>query len=512
MSDDPNPRVSNGTCYTAANKRLDSSFIPCGNDAFGHQTCCGKGDNCLADGACFGVHGDGDPGEYGHMLTYWAGCSDPEYEDASCPKKVVDQPWVALTYCDNDDGEWAICSQSGDPSTLQPGAYCSCTDTAKATVAFKDTKTLTNLVSLPQNTGDSMSFFPGYSLSKTVPTTAGGGQATKTSPAETMTSRTLEEKTSSVAPPPPLSPPAGTNTTPSSSTSSPSLSSSSGLPSSSGSSSATTFTDANGRTVTATVTRTATSPSDTNASGSNTGNGDGSSSSSESSGLNTGAKIGVGVGMAVGGVLLVALVFLLLRRRRNNSPSSKRSRMEEDGAYMPPNEPKVPMAGGAAILEADGRPAKPHKLRGELGEGTAAAAGGGGGRRPSTKLKSAHRPRPSDDSAISELEGSLGGAGVGAGTTGVGHGITAAPPGEELATVAELPGTDAQGRRLASDDSLVPAPLQVHHGGQGGQGAPSSTTAPGAAGAGTHAGSQGNSAAIDEGAQVKPWGARWRRT
>ncbi|KAK7965753.1 uncharacterized protein PG986_000030 [Apiospora aurea] len=464
MSNHPNPRVSNGTCYTAPNKRLDSSFIPCGNDAFGHQTCCGKGDNCLADGACFGVHGDGDPGEYGHMLTYWAGCSDPEYEDASCPKKVVDQPWVALTYCDNDDGEWAICSQSGDPSTLQPGAYCSCTDAAKATVAFKDTKTLTNLVSLPQNTGDRMSFFPGYSPSQTVPTTAaGGGQATKTSPAETMTSPT-------------------------------------------------TFTDANGRTVTATVTRTASSPSDTNA-GSITGNGDGSSSSdSESSGLGTGAKIGVGVGVAVGGVLLVALVFLLLRRRRNNSPSNKRSRMEEDGAYMPPNEPKVPMAGGAAILEADGRPAKPHKLRGELGEGTVAAAAAAGGRRPSTKLKSAHRPRPSDDSAISELEGSLGGAGVGAGTTGVGHGNAAAPPGEELATVAELPGTDAQGRRLASDDSLIPAPLQVHHGGQGGQGAPSSTTAPGAAGAGTHAGSQGTSAAIDEGAQVKPWGARWRRT
>lgn len=85
MSDDPNPRVSNGTCYTASGKKLDSSFIPCGNQAFGHQTCCGKGDNCLADGACFGVHGTG----YGSMLTYWAGCSDPDYQDASCPKKVV---------------------------------------------------------------------------------------------------------------------------------------------------------------------------------------------------------------------------------------------------------------------------------------------------------------------------------------------------------------------------------------------------------------------------------------
>lgn len=91
---DLNPRVSNGTCYTASGKKLDSSFIPCGNDAFGRQTCCGKGDNCLADGACFGVHGEG----YGGMLTYWAGCSDPDYKDASCPKKVVGECCAHVSY------------------------------------------------------------------------------------------------------------------------------------------------------------------------------------------------------------------------------------------------------------------------------------------------------------------------------------------------------------------------------------------------------------------------------
>ncbi|KAK8041618.1 hypothetical protein PG994_014625 [Apiospora phragmitis] len=488
---DPNPNVSNGTCYTASGQKLDQSFIPCGNDAFGRQTCCGKGDNCLADGACFGVHGQG----YGSMLTYWAGCSDPDYEDASCPKKVVDQPWVALTLCDNGDGEWAICSQKGNPSTLQPGAYCSCTDTAKATVAFKDARSLSNLVSLPQNTGDTMSFFGDYKPTATVPTASstGGGQAT--SPVKT-TSRTLETSTI-----PPSSPPAGT-TTPS--TSSPLRSSDS----SSGSSSATTFTDANGRTTTATVTRTATSPNNTNA-GSNTGNGEG-GSDSESAGLDTGAKIGVGVGVAVGGVLLLALVLLLLRRRR----SRPAKRIEEDGGAMPPPEPKVPLADSAAILEADGRPAKPHKLRGELGEGTAAV-----GRRPSNKLKSAHRPRPSDGSAVSELEGSLGGAGAGDGVVGARHSETAAPPADEgLATVAELPGTDVQGgngnygRRLASDDSLVPAPLQVHHGGEGGHAAPQASTASGPADRRTGGESQMTSDARVEGAQVKPWGARWRRT
>ena len=80
---DPNLYVSNGTCYTAAGKELDKGFIPCGNDAFGHQTCCGAGDNCLADNACFGVHGSG----YGSMLTYMGGCTDPDYNDASCPDK-----------------------------------------------------------------------------------------------------------------------------------------------------------------------------------------------------------------------------------------------------------------------------------------------------------------------------------------------------------------------------------------------------------------------------------------
>jgi len=75
--------VSNGTCYSAAGEKLDESFIPCGNVAYGHQTCCGRGDNCLADNACFGYHGNG----YGSELTYMAGCTDPNYEDGSCPKK-----------------------------------------------------------------------------------------------------------------------------------------------------------------------------------------------------------------------------------------------------------------------------------------------------------------------------------------------------------------------------------------------------------------------------------------
>jgi hypothetical protein len=81
----PDAFISNGTCYTAQGERLDGSFIPCGNDAFGHQTCCGAGDNCLFDNACWGVHGSG----YGSYLTYWAGCTDPDYADATCPIKII---------------------------------------------------------------------------------------------------------------------------------------------------------------------------------------------------------------------------------------------------------------------------------------------------------------------------------------------------------------------------------------------------------------------------------------
>jgi hypothetical protein len=77
--------ISNGTCYTAAGERLGDDFIPCGNTAYGYQTCCGAADNCLANLACFGIHGSG----YGSFLTYFAGCTDPDYQDASCPQKEV---------------------------------------------------------------------------------------------------------------------------------------------------------------------------------------------------------------------------------------------------------------------------------------------------------------------------------------------------------------------------------------------------------------------------------------
>lgn len=106
--------ISNGTCYSAAGKRLDESFIPCGNDAFGHQTCCGAGDNCLADRSCWGQHGTG----YGSSLTYMAGCTDPEYKDAACPNKFYGQSM--LTSVSADSGlTWAKRPTMGRPHALR---------------------------------------------------------------------------------------------------------------------------------------------------------------------------------------------------------------------------------------------------------------------------------------------------------------------------------------------------------------------------------------------------------
>lgn len=44
----------------------------------------------MADNACFGVHGSG----YGSFLTYMAGCTDPDYDDASCPDKHGFSRWL----------------------------------------------------------------------------------------------------------------------------------------------------------------------------------------------------------------------------------------------------------------------------------------------------------------------------------------------------------------------------------------------------------------------------------
>ncbi|KAI9689659.1 MAG: hypothetical protein M1820_010112 [Bogoriella megaspora] len=354
--------VSNGTCYTAPGQKLDESFIPCGNDAYGHQTCCGAGDNCLADNACFGVHGSG----YGSFLTYWAGCTDPNYEDITCPKQDVDQPWVALTLCDNSDGEWAICSQKGDPSTLQPGVYCSCTVASSATVAFSDSNSLTNIYSLPQSTSESIQFFGGH-----VPSSQTSEPATS-SASSNVDSTSAEASTSNAR----SSAPGTSGITPSRSG-----------PISSGSTSVTVF-KSSGKTVTMSIAVSLTSSSD---SGGVITSGTTPPSDDTVSQLSTGAKVGIGVGVAAGGLILLALIAarLLLRRKRQKRPLSKTengvsengaipSRSESAASQTVPITPTISTvldANGQPVSEADGRPAPLWTLRSEL-EGSPVAGRG----------------------------------------------------------------------------------------------------------------------------------------
>ena len=50
------PNISNGTCYYGPEKQANSKYIPCGNAALAHFTCCEGGDMCLSNNACYNVH------------------------------------------------------------------------------------------------------------------------------------------------------------------------------------------------------------------------------------------------------------------------------------------------------------------------------------------------------------------------------------------------------------------------------------------------------------------------
>ncbi|KAH9897455.1 hypothetical protein F4778DRAFT_236088 [Xylariomycetidae sp. FL2044] len=333
--DDPNIQVSNGTCYSSAGEVLDASFIPCGNDAFGRQTCCGAGDNCLADNACFGFHGQG----YGSYLTYMAGCTDPAYEADTCPQKKIDQPWIALTLCDDSDGEWAPCSQIDNPTTLQPGAYCSCTDAAQTTIQFSDAVSLSSLASLPGSTGESIQFFAGHAPTGTVTGGGGGGGVTTT-----VIQTTVDGSGSTGV---------VTQTLP-------------------------------GTTVTGTAAGTSDGSSATSSSSTGGGGGGGGSSSDSGSGesgqLNQGAKIGIGVGVGVGGVLLLALgimLFLWHRRRRRQRRGPTTDNDMAGGApgggllrkktYNNTKEKtKANEVEGQPVAETEGTAVPPWTLRSEL--------------------------------------------------------------------------------------------------------------------------------------------------
>lgn len=50
----PDPYISNGTCYYDVDKKAADNFIPCGNVATsGILACCSYGSFCLENNACW---------------------------------------------------------------------------------------------------------------------------------------------------------------------------------------------------------------------------------------------------------------------------------------------------------------------------------------------------------------------------------------------------------------------------------------------------------------------------
>ncbi|OAP54509.1 hypothetical protein AYL99_10957 [Fonsecaea erecta] len=146
---DYNPDISNGTCYYYDGTQADSRYIPCGNVALGHKSCCESLDMCLSSHACYN-------GQFG--VTYLAGCTDSSYDDPVCPDKgeFQEQPWAGLVYCNGTSNEWVACEDEG--STVTTPLPCWCPDTDSRTVAFTDSSVLTNIMSLPATVGGSVTW------------------------------------------------------------------------------------------------------------------------------------------------------------------------------------------------------------------------------------------------------------------------------------------------------------------------------------------------------------------
>ncbi|KAH6631527.1 hypothetical protein F5144DRAFT_648306 [Chaetomium tenue] len=178
---DPDPFVSNGTCYYAARTFMVGVLIPYGNVAFGNIHCCQKGDHCLEEGACYNE-------EYG--TTYLAGCTDLYYEDASCPdkKSYRDYPWAGLIYCGFD--QWVACEEEGAPTNIREGDECSCPSDDDS-IAFYAPSIIPGIGVLPTETGGTIEWSSGH-----LPTT--------TQSKSTFTTTTTDSSTTITSPPSPI--------------------------------------------------------------------------------------------------------------------------------------------------------------------------------------------------------------------------------------------------------------------------------------------------------------------
>ncbi|KAK3292165.1 uncharacterized protein B0H64DRAFT_222871 [Chaetomium fimeti] len=151
---DPDPSVSNGTCFYALGFFSHYKFIPCGNAALGHIHCCQAGDHCLEENACYNDR-------YG--TTYLTGCTDPDYKDASCPdkKSYSEYPWAGLVYCKFN--RWMACEEAGRPAFVKTGDECDCpSDSESMTVAFSAASIIPGVGVLPATSGGTIEWSSGH--------------------------------------------------------------------------------------------------------------------------------------------------------------------------------------------------------------------------------------------------------------------------------------------------------------------------------------------------------------
>lgn len=152
-------------CYygPGAGFRGPSELVPC-NTTGSASACCLLGDTCLSGNACYNfLTGN----------TYQYGCTDINYEDASCPRKCgwdpAKSPWIGLSFCsDIQDmaNTWTCmspesCGCEWDGSyalQILPSRACAAMG-SEARVAISAPSTLLAYVSLPSTAGGSTGYY-----------------------------------------------------------------------------------------------------------------------------------------------------------------------------------------------------------------------------------------------------------------------------------------------------------------------------------------------------------------
>ncbi|KAF2655540.1 hypothetical protein K491DRAFT_758122 [Lophiostoma macrostomum CBS 122681] len=198
-------------CYYDKNQLAPDYIIPCYTGSASDQPtyCCKEGSKCMEQSTCY------DPPT---GVSYQYGCTDPNYNDASCPKKcnldTSKSNWVGLVLCDktwfchHPDHCSAQCpSVPWDPAIKKPPEVnCSTWDKSDKYRALNvgTGNPLRDILVLPGNDADLTSYLSAH------PTQKSSQLPTSTSPSTAIgsagqTSRSESTSASASTPAPPSS-------------------------------------------------------------------------------------------------------------------------------------------------------------------------------------------------------------------------------------------------------------------------------------------------------------------